>query len=194
MAGKKKPRSKRERSEPVGGPPMPSQRASAKILLEALARTAGESVPKTVEEGLQNFHETPESGLCDCFYVLGLPEGQFLTTSCQARLAEDFEKFGWDTMDYGKVEVQWWSQDRSLDPEQTWSAIKAYLYHLGRDGRLRPASAEAYSRIKSKKDRFDRQFAFLDRNRPDAEVLEELTYRFEWAFGRPHPERLRFAD
>lgn len=81
--------------------------------VRALAEAAGEAKPDTAARAaMANLVEPAEAEGGDVFYVVALPGGERLETSCWAVLESDFRQVWASVSEYGWVEVDWWCQDR----------------------------------------------------------------------------------
>ena len=133
------------------------------------------------------------------FVVVVRLKDELLVTSCMARIEDTLESFKRLVAKHADTEMNWWCNDHNVpeapspEREAIFKAPQFELYYTDRvTGLLTLISDEAiYKMILKKKDRLDRQFAYLDVNASLNDVLplleqrlvavcnESITLRFE---------------
>ncbi|HVO30747.1 MAG TPA: hypothetical protein VMV18_08425, partial [bacterium] len=178
---------------PAAKPRATTAREAAALVVDALLRTAGADSQEVAAKAMENFQENADEEYADVFYVVGTPDGGCLVTSGGSLMFESPEQF-WEAVDeYACVELHWWCGDRKLDGKAAVDAMKPGLFRIGRDGVLSPLRREDYPALRAARDARDRRLAYLDRSRPDAELLDRLAKRVKEIF-RGKPPALRFAE
>lgn len=153
---------------------------------EALASAAAES-------GI----EAPDTETADVFVAIHL-RNEILIRSAEIVLEPTFTAFWNVASEWAWMDVRCWCDERDLNAGETDTLIDSItpdLFHVDlKSGRLSPVRDDLYRKVKGRRDRTARQFAFLDIDAPFEKVASLLHARLVDAHGsRATPKSLRLA-